>query len=620
MTEFQSWHGATHPIVKLADDWNSLLDHGLVKAASYIIRKNGTLTEAINGDTGKIFSTGADAATVIQAAINALSIVDGWRVGNIYIKSGIYIIKQKIIPSSNLADITIVGDGYYATRLYWDVVMPSNFIFDYYSAVNGANIHLTLRNIGLFGGTSGNEVGKAVRVGRGVNGALSSVTIENILVNYCVDPAISLESAQLATFFNPIMNSNTGFDIALTMPGGVTVIPNLDIYGGSIEKISSDYAELKIFGTGLRHVDIKKATDGLVLINGAYFDPIPTGYGSSIKLGSDNDPLWPADGAVIENCDMANTVEDYFIDVICAENTRIINNRFMRTSNPSAPATYINVRANAIDTIIDQGEDFPRDRVVDAGIMTRVFRRREPDPGYKNWTNLITNGDMEIGDPPSKWLPYGVGITVSRSTTQAKINTYSAKVIRSGIDCGIYQDIPNIARYDGKKLTIGCWVYATVLNRVFLWIGSDGVGNTSYSSPHSGVAGWEWHTITLNVGTNPTWIQCRGIVANGDTTGYFDGIIVVEGDVVPTFAPRPLMDIDSNSGTATIVNGQDHVHVIHGLNYTPLAGYISVHPIEPLGAATYWYVDTPGATEFIIHVDADPTQDVDFAWNVIKTP
>jgi len=60
--------------------WNALLDHGLEKAASYIIRKKGAYYEAINGNTGKIdFGSsknvggisGSDARAVIQAAINA---------------------------------------------------------------------------------------------------------------------------------------------------------------------------------------------------------------------------------------------------------------------------------------------------------------------------------------------------------------------------------------------------------------------------------------------------------------------------------------------------------------------------------------------------------------------
>jgi hypothetical protein len=49
MTEFTSYNAGSHPLVKVNDDWNSLLDHGLEKTASYIIRKNGVYYEAIQG-------------------------------------------------------------------------------------------------------------------------------------------------------------------------------------------------------------------------------------------------------------------------------------------------------------------------------------------------------------------------------------------------------------------------------------------------------------------------------------------------------------------------------------------------------------------------------------------
>jgi len=71
-----------------------------------------------------------------------------------------------------------------------------------------------------------------------------------------------------------------------------------------------------------------------------------------------------------------------------------------------------------------------------------------------------------------------------------------------------------------------------------------------------------------------------------------------------------------NQGTATITSGSTSVTVSHGLNETPDASDIQVTPIEPLGAASYFYVDRASidADSFDIVVDADPTQDVDFAW------
>jgi len=74
--------------------------------------------------------------------------------------------------------------------------------------------------------------------------------------------------------------------------------------------------------------------------------------------------------------------------------------------------------------------------------------------------------------------------------------------------------------------------------------------------------------------------------------------------------------ITENGGTATIPNGSTSVVVNHGCDYTPKDEDIDVHPIGSLGAASYWWVDTITSTQFTIHVNADPGQDVGFKWSV----
>jgi len=95
------------------DEWNALLNHGLYKTANYIIRKNGSYYEAINGETGKVDYggqnncggvSGTNAAAVIQAAINALT--NG---GVIFIKRGTYEINSTISWSTD--GIAIFGEG-----------------------------------------------------------------------------------------------------------------------------------------------------------------------------------------------------------------------------------------------------------------------------------------------------------------------------------------------------------------------------------------------------------------------------------------------------------------------------------------------------------------------------
>lgn len=74
--------------------------------------------------------------------------------------------------------------------------------------------------------------------------------------------------------------------------------------------------------------------------------------------------------------------------------------------------------------------------------------------------------------------------------------------------------------------------------------------------------------------------------------------------------------ITESEGSTTLINGTSSITLSHGCDYTPSAGDISIHPIEDLGSASHWYVDTITSTQFTIHVNVDPGQDVDFAWSV----
>jgi len=76
--------------------------------------------------------------------------------------------------------------------------------------------------------------------------------------------------------------------------------------------------------------------------------------------------------------------------------------------------------------------------------------------------------------------------------------------------------------------------------------------------------------------------------------------------------------LNERGGTATLANGTVAIVVPHGCDYTPRARDISVNPIETLNNASFWWVDTIGAVNFTINVDANPGQDVDFKWSVAQ--
>jgi hypothetical protein len=77
------------------------------------------------------------------------------------------------------------------------------------------------------------------------------------------------------------------------------------------------------------------------------------------------------------------------------------------------------------------------------------------------------------------------------------------------------------------------------------------------------------------------------------------------------------------NGTATLINGTTTVVVTHGLGAAPDIKDINVTPSEAWGAFTQFWKHSPTATEFVIEVDQDPGQDVDFSWSAsvqVETP
>lgn len=149
--------------------------------------------------------------------------------------------------------------------------------------------------------------------------------------------------------------------------------------------------------------------------------------------------------------------------------------------------------------------------------------------------NLLEWSQMEdwvngTSSAPTNHTLSGASATVARQSTTVKSGTYSAGVTRVGADATLYHDFQDYASYLGRRMTFGAWVYATVASRARLSIG-DGVG-TSNSSYHSGVAGWEFLTVTRNIDSSGTRIRCGMEVNTGNTTAYFDGGILVEGETV----------------------------------------------------------------------------------------
>jgi hypothetical protein len=157
--------------------------------------------------------------------------------------------------------------------------------------------------------------------------------------------------------------------------------------------------------------------------------------------------------------------------------------------------------------------------------------------------NLLTNDSFETGDPPSDWSLTGAGATVSRSNVQSHTGTYSALLTRSGADCRIEQNVTSPTAYRGVTLTAGCWVYATVADRARVGLGD--TTDVSFSSYHTGVAGWEWLTVTKTISATTAALYVRLYVITGDTSAYFDDVKLSVRDAIYSD------DAIGHSGTVT---------------------------------------------------------------------
>jgi hypothetical protein len=198
-------------------DWNAehVVSLGLkAKEASYIILNDNGTIKAINGSTGAIDFSGTDAATVIQAAINALP-----SHGKIFIKKGYYVCNSPINVTS-LRSVTIEGEciAHYpfnnpeeGTTLYKnfdgtliDARYPSSD--NYAHSINLKNLAMVGKNSGYY---SNYATGPAIHVTY-ANG----FTFENVRI-LRFETGIKFEHVSWHRFSNVVVSECKyhGFDI-----------------------------------------------------------------------------------------------------------------------------------------------------------------------------------------------------------------------------------------------------------------------------------------------------------------------------------------------------------------------------------------------------------------------
>jgi parallel beta-helix repeat protein len=163
MTDFQAWNMTTHPIVRLENDYNNLLAHGLVKPYTYLVRVNGSYYEALLGAGttagtvayGGVDNAGAtdgtDACAVIQAALTNVS---GTAV------------EQVAVYGSYTIDTSLVVGAYTVLDLYNATLTNAANLDDDMLVLQGW--HSQIRGGHLEGNSANNASGSGIKVGDGV--------------------------------------------------------------------------------------------------------------------------------------------------------------------------------------------------------------------------------------------------------------------------------------------------------------------------------------------------------------------------------------------------------------------------------------------------------------------
>jgi len=380
-------------------------------------------------------------------------------------------------------------------------------------------------------------------------------------------------------------------------------ISRLAIKGDRTSNSIGIYVRHQIWG-GIRDVEIRYFDYGVKLENTYGFVIDNCGIYSSavagVWVGEDADGH-NSTGLILTNSEVAPADGGWAVYIKKSYNDFIVNNWFESYATADLGGIYVtNARGTKIIGNVFGGFHGPAINInsIKAVVANNVIRLITDSNGALVFDGAYTivNGN-HIEDTAD-----GNGILGSDSAHKCVIsNNVVYESDKSGIVfAGSYSVITgNIVfnnaqagNYDGIRLNPTC-TYTVIAGNV---VGDDQADKTQNYGIHE-FTGADYNRIESNL-----------------IDGYIDAAIAIVG--TNTVVKHNQGFVTEEGGTATIPNGSTSVVVSHGCDYTPNPEDIDVHPIESLGAASYWWVDTITSSQFTIHVNADPGQDVDFKWSV----
>jgi len=142
-------------------------------------------------------------------------------------------------------------------------------------------------------------------------------------------------------------------------------------------------------------------------------------------------------------------------------------------------------------------------------------------------TELIVNGDMETGDPPSNWTLYdgGTGASWSRESSEVHGDTYSGKLITGTAWGRVVNDFNPGAGGIGTTYAFGGWVKTSSATRAYMII-RDNNGQTN-SPYHSGSGNWEFLSVQRKIAAGVTVVLFDLQHLTGGITSYWDDVTCI---------------------------------------------------------------------------------------------
>ena len=144
---------------------------------------------------------------------------------------------------------------------------------------------------------------------------------------------------------------------------------------------------------------------------------------------------------------------------------------------------------------------------------------------FETWTgltDLLTNGNMETGSPPSSWSLVGAGAAWARESTIIKEGSYSGKISTAAVTATVQNTYDAGVGARNNTYIFGAWVWCASASTAYIQIiDTDGVAPSAY---HSGSSSWEYLSIARTCSGTVTACIFQCVCAGASKIAYFDSV------------------------------------------------------------------------------------------------